>query len=122
MKGKTYTTTSVNGFNEYYIDDLSVTKEEYEKEFKEFEERWAKSLAESQEVLASQLQIGGNHYKDFIIQPAEFCYVNSIPYLEATAIKYLCRWKKKGGVQDLEKAKHFIDLLIEYENANPNRA
>ena len=63
-------------------------------------------------------QVAGNHYKKFKIQPAEFCYVNDIPYLEATAIKYLCRWKDKGGIQDLEKAKHFIDLLIEFQNAN----
>ena len=63
-------------------------------------------------------QVGGNHYKKFTIQPAEFCHKNKIPYLEATAIKYLCRWKDKGGIQDLEKAKHFIDLLIEFEKEN----
>lgn len=66
-------------------------------------------------IKASDLQVGGNHYKQFKIQPAEFCHINKIPYLEATAIKYLCRWKDKGGIQDLEKAKHFIDLLIEFE-------
>jgi hypothetical protein len=64
---------------------------------------------------ALDYQIAGNHYKQFIIQPVEFCYHNNIPYLEATAIKYLCRWKSKGGLQDLEKAKHFIDLLIDFE-------
>jgi hypothetical protein len=73
---------------------------------------------ESEAYKASELQVGGSHYKKFKIQPAEFCYYNNIPYLEATAIKYLCRWKDKGGIQDLEKAKHFIDLLIEFENAN----
>ena len=67
---------------------------------------------------ASKTQVGGSHYKKYTIQPAEFCHKNSIPYLEATAIKYLCRWRDKGGVQDLEKAKHFIDLLIEFENDN----
>ena len=67
---------------------------------------------------ASEKQVGGSHYKKFKIQPAEFCYHNDIPYLEATAIKYLCRWRDKGGIQDLEKAKHFIDLLIEFENAD----
>jgi hypothetical protein len=67
---------------------------------------------------ASAVQVGGSHYKKFAIQPAEFCHKNNIPYLEATAIKYLCRWRDKGGIQDLEKAKHFIDLLIEFENAN----
>jgi hypothetical protein len=48
----------------------------------------------------------------------EFCYKNNIPYLEATAIKYLCRWREKNGIEDLEKAKHYIDLLIEFNNAN----
>lgn len=71
--------------------------------------------------LASEKQVGGNHYKDLKIQPAEFCYINNIPYLEATAIKYLCRWRKKGGVQDLDKAIHFIELLKEFESANNTR-
>lgn len=67
---------------------------------------------------ASEIQIAGNHYKKFAIQPAEFCHINKIPYLEASAIKYLCRWRDKGGFEDLEKAKHFIDLIMEYENAH----
>ena len=77
-------------------------------------EEWKVVNEAKQSILASSKQIGGSHYKKFKIQPAEFCYVNNIPYLEATAIKYLCRWKDKGGIQDLEKAKHFIDLLIEF--------
>lgn len=64
---------------------------------------------------ALSTQIAGNHYKEFKIQPVEFCYVNNIPYLEATAIKYLCRWRNKNGIEDLQKAKHFIELLIELE-------
>ena len=64
---------------------------------------------------ALDYQIAGDHYRKFVIQPVEFCYHNNIPYLEATAIKYLCRWRDKGGLQDLEKAKHFIDLLIDFE-------
>ena len=65
-------------------------------------------------------QIGGDHYKKFKLQPAEFCYINNIPYLEATAIKYLCRWRDKGGIQDLDKAIHFIQLLKEFERTNAN--
>lgn len=60
-------------------------------------------------------QVGGDHYKKFPIQPAEFCYINDIPYLEATAIKYLCRWRDKGGFADLDKAIHFIELVKELE-------
>ena len=70
------------------------------------------------ETKAVDKQVGGQHYKKFKIQPAEFCYKNNIPYLEATAIKYLCRWRDKGGIQDLDKAIHFIELLKEFENAN----
>lgn len=66
---------------------------------------------------ASKKQVGGKHYKRFPIQPAEFCYTNRIPYLESTAIKYLCRWRDKGGVEDLDKAIHFIEMLKEFYNA-----
>jgi len=65
---------------------------------------------------ATDKQVGGKHYQQFVIQPVEFCYKNNIPYLEATAIKYLCRWREKNGIEDLEKAKHYIDLLIEFNN------
>jgi len=71
---------------------------------------------ESESGKASDFQIAGTHYRDLVIQPAYFCHVNKIPYLEATAIKYLCRWRKKNGIEDLRKAKHFIDLLIEFDS------
>jgi hypothetical protein len=60
-------------------------------------------------------QIGGVHYKDLPIQPVEFCQKNKLNYCEANAIKYLCRHRDKGGREDLEKAKHYIDLLLEIE-------
>ena len=63
------------------------------------------------------IQIGGDHYKQMKIQPIEFIYENQIPYMEANVIKYICRHKYKNGLQDLEKAKHYIDLLIEKEYA-----
>lgn len=64
---------------------------------------------------ALDTQIGGTHYKGFVIQPVEFIHKNKIGFCEGSSIKYLCRWRDKGGVADLEKAKHFIDLLIEME-------
>ena len=60
-------------------------------------------------------QVSGGHYKDLKIQPIEFIHANNIPFAEGCAIKYLCRWRDKGGIKDLEKAKHFIELLIELE-------
>ena len=60
-------------------------------------------------------QIGGSHYKNMAIQPIEFIHANNIPFIEGCIIKYVCRHKQKMGVEDLEKAKHFIDLLIDLE-------
>ena len=60
-------------------------------------------------------QVGGGHYKDMAIQPIEFCQRNRLGYAESLAIKYLCRHGKKNGKQDLEKAIHCINLLIELE-------
>ena len=67
-------------------------------------------------VPALEVQVAGNHYKDMKIQPVEYIYANQIPYLEGNVIKYVSRWKSKGGIDDLEKAKHYIDLLIEMES------
>lgn len=60
-------------------------------------------------------QIAGGHYKDMAIQPAEFIHKNSIGYIEGAVIKYLCRWRSKNGLEDLKKARHYLDLLIEME-------
>lgn len=64
---------------------------------------------------ALEVQVGGAHYKDMPIQPVEFIHRNGIGFCEGCAIKYLARWRSKGGLQDLQKARHFIDLLIEME-------
>ena len=58
-------------------------------------------------------QIGGSHYKDMTIQPSEFINKNNLPFAEGNAIKYICRHKHKGERQDLEKAKHYIDMILE---------
>ena len=60
-------------------------------------------------------QIGGDHYESMNIQPIEFIHQNGIGFAEGCAIKYLCRWRSKGGIEDLKKAKHFIEMLIEME-------
>lgn len=61
------------------------------------------------------VQIGGDHYKKLSIQPIEYIHANSIPFLEGNVIKYVTRWRDKNGIADLEKAKHYIELLIELE-------
>lgn len=57
-------------------------------------------------------QVGGAHYKAQSIQPWDYITQNGIGYLEGNVIKYVSRWKDKGGVQDLEKARHYLDKLI----------
>lgn len=64
---------------------------------------------------ALDMQVAGDHYKDMAIQPVQFIHANGIGYFEGNVIKYISRWRSKGGVADLEKAKHYIDLLIELE-------
>lgn len=59
-------------------------------------------------------QIGGNHYKVMKIEPVIFIIENNIPFVEGNIIKYVCRWKSKGGVEDLKKARHYIDMLIKF--------
>ena len=58
-------------------------------------------------------QIGGTHYQDMKILPSEFINQNKLQFAEGNAIKYICRHASKGQVQDLEKSKHYIDMIIE---------
>lgn len=69
----------------------------------------------SEQSSALDVQVAGSHYKDQPIQPVEYIHANSIGYFEGNVIKYVSRWRKKNGIADLEKAKHYIELLIELE-------
>lgn len=64
---------------------------------------------------ALTVQEGGHHYKDLKIQPVEYIHANGIEFIEGNVIKYVTRWRNKGGIEDLRKARHFLDLLIELE-------
>ena len=63
-----------------------------------------------------QDQIAGSHYKDMTIQPVEFIHRNGIGFIEGSVIKYVSRWRKKNGIEDLKKARHLLDILIELES------
>ena len=64
------------------------------------------------------IQVGGTHYKNFKIQPIEFIQKNNLSFIQGCIIKYICRYKDKNGLQDLEKIKHYVDLLIQLEYAD----
>lgn len=60
-------------------------------------------------------QVAGDHYKSLAIEPVEYIHANGIGFFEGNVIKYVTRWRDKGGIADLEKAKHYIELLVELE-------
>jgi Protein of unknwon function (DUF3310) len=60
-------------------------------------------------------QVGGDHYRKLPIQPFRYSMENGLDPMQHTIIKYVTRFRDKGGIADLEKAKQTIDLLIEWE-------
>ena len=75
---------------------------------------WRPAVVDSEKVeTALNTQIGGTHYKNYAIQPVEFITKNKLGFLEGCVIKRICRYEDKNGLEDLKKAKHEIDLLIE---------
>jgi hypothetical protein len=64
-------------------------------------------------VNANDVQTGGNHYVLKVIQPWDFIIANNLGYLEGNIIKYVTRHKEKGGIEDLKKAQHYLQKLIE---------
>ena len=61
----------------------------------------------------NKVQIGGQHYKAMRIQPWDYIIANELDYFQGSIVKYITRWRTKGGVEDLEKARHFLDKYIE---------
>lgn len=62
---------------------------------------------------ALDVQVGGEHYKSKGIQPIQYIFKNDLGFCEGNIVKYVTRYKDKNGVEDLKKAKHYIELLIE---------
>jgi len=67
-------------------------------------------------IRANAQQVGGAHYAIKAIQPWDFIIANNLGYLEGNIVKYVSRWKDKGGVEDLKKAQHYLQKLIEVSN------
>lgn len=76
---------------------------------------WAGGNPGSTLATALNDQVGGEHYKNKPIQPIEYCHKNKLGPCESAVVKYVTRWREKNGIEDLKKAKHYIDLLIEME-------
>lgn len=61
------------------------------------------------------LQVGGDHYRKLKIQPITFIHANNLDFLQGCVVKYISRFRFKNGKEDLLKARHYLDLLIELE-------
>lgn len=64
---------------------------------------------------ALDTQEGGDHYKNLPIQPVEYIHANKIPYLDGNVIKYVTRHRNKNGAQDIKKAIHYLQMILDLE-------
>jgi hypothetical protein len=104
--------------NEEVIDRIEKVIAKNSDLFKEkmFEqELFGEFHAEEADLKASETQIAGNHYSKLRIQPMRYALENELNYGQANAVKYITRYKDKNGIEDLKKAIHCIELLIEFE-------
>ena len=62
---------------------------------------------------AYKKQIGGSHYKSMVVQPSEFINKNRLQFAEGSAIKYICRHSAKGKEEDIKKAIHYLEMILE---------
>ena len=70
---------------------------------------------------ANEHQIGGDHYAANAIQPWDYIIANQLGYLEGNIVKYITRWRRKGGIQDLDKVIHYAEKLKEVETLRKMR-
>jgi len=67
---------------------------------------------------AYKKQIGGNHYQSMVMQPREVINRNKLPFAEGSAIKYICRHAAKGKEQDIHKAIHYLEMILDRDYQN----
>ena len=110
-----YMYATING-NGTYCSQLCLSQTEYSDNC-DTQERGVSEMSKEFYYASNPLnsQTGGDHYKRMNIQPVEYITANELSYLQGNVIKYISRYKNKNGKEDLEKAKHYIDLIIETE-------
>jgi hypothetical protein len=72
---------------------------------------------------AYKKQVGGNHYQSMVMQPSEFINKNKLPFAEGSAIKYICRHAAKGKEEDIHKAIHYLEMILDrdYQDTQPKK-
>ena len=72
-----------------------------------------KDMFKKVEYDSLEKQVGGKHYRNMNIQPAEFINENKLLFAEGNAIKYICRHQSKGKADDIQKAIHYLEMILE---------
>jgi hypothetical protein len=93
------------------------------KDYWHFDNEWVTEISEQYNLLNPERkhespldkQVSGTHYKDCGIQPIEYIHANGLNYFEGNAVKYITRHRKKNGKADIEKAIHYLELMLELE-------
>jgi hypothetical protein len=98
-----------------YISSKIKTAIGYKKVDKGLKKVMVDALKEIKETTALDQQAGGDHYKNFKIQPIVYCQVNKLGHCEGNVVKYISRHTTKGGLEDLYKAIHMIKVLMEID-------
>lgn len=112
QKGREYTVTSIDPHSNgslIYINGVDSR----------MHDSWFKKMEAPTSALTTQE--GGSHYKSMKIQPIEYALANNLGMAEASVVKYVSRYKNKNGVEDLKKARHFLDILIEHIEKENNK-
>ena len=78
------------------------------------------TLKQPSSQAATNKQVGGSHYL-LPIQPIEYILANGLGYCEANVVKYVSRWRNQGGIQDLKKAIHYLEMLIDQEEKDASK-
>ena len=74
------------------------------------------------DVFPQDRQVGGSHYKFFTIQPYEFIAKNDLSFFQGNVIKYVCRYQRKGGIEDLKKIVHYCQLeMLKLQDGRKNK-
>ena len=72
-----------------------------------------KDISKGSNYDSLEKQVGGKHYRGMKIQPAEFINENKLLFAEGNAIKYICRHAIKGKEEDVKKAIHYLEMILE---------
>jgi hypothetical protein len=111
--GNIYTVDDITDFGFRIINDSGKDWWYYRWRFEAYKEPIAMKFPKECGTTATKTQVGGDHYKEMKIQPIDFIVENEIPFREANAIKYIVRHAKKNGAQDIRKAIHYLQMILE---------